>query len=239
MDALFLDIDGTLLEHQAHPEAVRVDDDLRNLLREASRRLDGALALITGRTIAMADRLFMPLELPVAGVYGLEMRLRPGGPVEGAEEPVLLTHIADTLSGRFSAIEGIYFERKGPVLAIHLRAARDRQEEVMAAAREALRDSADYRIEAGNAGFEILPVGTAKANAILRFMETPPFAGRNPVFIGDDTADESGFDCVNGLGGLSIRVKPNGPTAARAVLPDVAAVHDWIQGLVDWIGTKE
>lgn len=227
--ALFLDIDGTLLEHQAHPEAVKVDDDLRALLGEVSDRLNGALALITGRTIAMADRLFLPLELPVAGVYGLEMRMRAGEPASGADEPVLLTNIAESLSGQFASVEGIYFERKGPVLAVHLRAARDRIEEVLAAARDGLKESADYRIEAGNAGFEIVPIDTAKATAIQRFMGMEPFAGRRAVFIGDDTADESGFDYVNSIDGLSIRVKPTGPTAARATLPDVAAVLDWLQ----------
>jgi len=238
MDALFLDIDGTLLEHQAHPEAVVADDDLRELLREASRRLDGALALITGRTVAMADRLFLPLELPVAGVYGLEMRMRPGVPVERTAEPTLLANVAEGLSGRFAMVDGVYVERKGPVLAIHLRVDRDKMEEVVAAARAELRGSADYRIEVGNAGFEITPVGTAKANAIRRFMEIAPFAGRRPIFIGDDTADESGFEYVNGAGGRSIRVKPDRPTAARETLPDVAAVRDWIEGLVDWTETK-
>jgi trehalose 6-phosphate phosphatase len=226
--ALFLDIDGTLLEHQAHPEAVRVDDTLRGLLREASRRLDGALALITGRTIAMADRLFLPLELPVAGIYGLEMRMRPGEPAIAAEEPKALALVAERLTGRFAAIEGVYFEHKGPVLAIHTRAAPEHMAEVMAAAREALPELGNYRIDAGNAGFEIVPIDVAKAAALDRFMAIAPFAGRQPVFIGDDTSDESGFDYVNRLGGLSIRVKPKGPTAARTVLPDVAAVHRWI-----------
>jgi trehalose 6-phosphate phosphatase len=226
--ALFLDIDGTLLEHQAHPEAVRVDDRLRGLLREVSRRLDGALALITGRTIDMADRLFRPLELPVAGIYGLEMRLRPGEATVAAEEPKALAMVAERLAGRFAHIEGIYFEHKGPVLAIHTRAAPDRMEEVMAAAREALPELGNYRIDAGNVGFEIVPIDVAKASALERFMAIAPFAGRHAVFIGDDTSDESAFDYVNRIGGLSIRVKPRGPTAARAVLPDVAAVHAWI-----------
>jgi len=227
--ALFLDIDGTLLEHQAHPEAVAVDDALRALLWDVSLRLDGALALITGRTIAMADRLFLPLELPIAGIYGLEMRMRPGEPVERALEPEALSAVIERLSGRFAQVEGVYFERKGPVLAIHIRAAPEMMGEVMAAAEEALPDLGEgYRILAGNAGLELVPLAGVKAAAIERFMDAAPFAGRRPVFIGDDTSDESGFDYVNGAGGLSIRVKPAGPTAARATLPDVAAVREWL-----------
>lgn len=231
--ALFLDIDGTLLEHAPHPEGVRVDETLRQLLREAYSQLDGALALVTGRNIAMADRLFLPLELPVAGIYGLEMRLRPGDPVERAMEPKALGRAAERLSGRFAHVQGVYFERKGPVLAIHVRAAPERLDEVMAAAREELPElGEEYRILAGNAGIELLPVGGVKASAVGRFMRTPPFAGRRPVFIGDDVSDESAFDYVNALGGTSIRVKPDGPTAARAFLPDVASVREWISKTV-------
>jgi trehalose 6-phosphate phosphatase len=231
--ALFLDIDGTLLEHQAHPEAVKVDEPLRQLLREAYFRLDGALALVTGRNIAMADRLFLPLELPVAGIYGLEMRLRPGEAVAAALEPEALSRVAERLGARFAAVEGVYFERKGPVLAIHIRAAPGMLDEVLAAAREALPElGEEYRIAVGNAGIELIPVGGVKASAVERFLRTPPFAGRKPVFIGDDVSDESAFDYVNALEGLSIRVKPDGPTAARRTLPDVAAVREWIRETV-------
>ena len=229
--ALFLDIDGTLLEHQAHPEGVKVDEDLRRLIRETYIRLDGALALVTGRTIAMADRLFLPLELPVAGLYGVEMRMKPGDPAKPAEEPAALTAVIEKLMDRLGPIDGIYFERKGPVLAIHLRAAPEMLAEVEAAAEEALPALENYRIVAGNAGLELMPIDVVKATAIERFLKIEPFAGRRAVFIGDDTSDESGFEYVNSIGGLSIRVKPNGPTAATKTVPNVAAVLDWIREL--------
>ena len=231
--ALFLDIDGTLLEHQEHPEAVKVDEDLRQLIRQTARNLDGALAVVTGRTIDMVDRLFLPLELPAAGLYGLEMRLRAGDPVSDLEEPAALTAVIGLLSERFGTAGGIYFERKGPVLAIHTRGAPERLGDVMAAAEEALPSLQNYRIAAGNAGLELMPIDLVKAGAIERFLQIEPFAGRRPVFIGDDTSDESGFEHVNAVGGLSIRVKPNGPTAATLNLPNVAAVLDWIRKIPD------
>jgi trehalose 6-phosphate phosphatase len=227
--ALFLDIDGTLLDHQAHPDAVRVDDTLRGLIGDAYVKLDGALALVTGRSIAMADRLFLPLELPVAGLYGVEMRLKPGEPFSPSVESEVLTSVIERLIGRFKPIEGIYFERKGAVVAVHTRAAPEHLAAVLSAAEEALPELENYRIIAGHAGLELVPIDVAKANAIERFMSEVPFAGRKPVFIGDDTSDESGFDHVNKVGGVSIRVRPNGPTAARETLPNVAAVHDWIR----------
>ena len=227
--ALFLDIDGTLLEHQEHPEAVHVNEELRQLIRETSERLDGALAVVTGRTIEMVDRLFLPLELPAAGLFGLEMRLKPGEPVAPLVEPPALSAVTERLAGRFGAVEGLYFERKGPILAIHLRGAPDKLKEVLAAAEEALPELENYRIAAGNAGIELIPIDVVKASAIERFMRTEPFAGRRAVFIGDDTSDESGFEQVNSIGGLSIRVKPKGPTAATMTVPNVAAVLDWIR----------
>jgi len=227
--ALFLDIDGTLLEHQAHPDAVKVDEPLRGLIRDSYFKLDGALALVTGRSIAMADRLFLPLELPVAGLYGEEMRLKPGEPFSPSQESEALTSVIERLIGRFQPVEGIYFERKGAIVAIHTRAAPEHLDAVVAAAEEALPELDNYRIIAGHAGLELVPIGVAKAAAIEKFMSMAPFAGRKPVFIGDDTSDESGFEQVNKVGGQSIRVKPNGPTAARETLPNVAAVHDWIR----------
>ncbi|PSJ56704.1 trehalose-phosphatase [Kumtagia ephedrae] len=228
--ALFLDIDGTLLEHQPHPDAVKVDDDLRALLSQAASALDGALAFVTGRTVAMVDRVFSPLSLPAAGLYGLEHRLTPDGPIEAADEPADMAAVADALEKEFHTAEGVYFERKGPVLAIHTRAAPAVFPAVRAAAQAALSSlSEGYRIVAGNAGLEFLPIEALKSAAIARFMEVEPFAGRVPVFIGDDVADESGFEYVNDEGGISIRVRPAGPTAASVTLPDVAAVHRWIE----------
>jgi trehalose 6-phosphate phosphatase len=231
--ALFLDIDGTLLEHQPHPDGVLVDDALRNLLIAAEERLDGALAFITGRSVATVDRLFHPLSLPVAGVYGLEHRLRRGEEATIAGEPADLAAVADALEEEFRQTDGVYFERKGAVLAIHTRGAPYALEAVCAAADRVLPQlPAGYRIVAGNAGLEFLPLDALKSAAIHRFMQIEPFAGRRPVFIGDDVSDESGFDYVNEINGISVRVKPAGETAASHRLNDVAAVRRWIAALV-------
>jgi trehalose 6-phosphate phosphatase len=109
--ALFLDIDGTLLEHRPHPDDVSVDNRLRALLAAIAQTLGGAVAFVTGRNVAMVDRLFAPLHLPTAGLYGLEHRLTPDGPVERAEEPADLAAVADRLQHQFHTTEGIYFER--------------------------------------------------------------------------------------------------------------------------------
>ena len=227
--ALFLDIDGTLLEHAAHPDSVSVSDDLRLLLETIEQRLDGALAFITGRSIAAVDGLFDPLKLRIAGLYGLEHRLTPDGQIEAADEPADMAALADEIELELAS-RAIYVERKGPVLAIHTRAAPHllaRATELVEAALARLPKG--YRVIAGNAGVELMPLEAAKGAAIRRFMQLDPFTGRRPVFLGDDTSDENGFETVNAAGGISIRVKPQGATTARFAIADVASAIDWLE----------
>ncbi|WP_296747113.1 trehalose-phosphatase [Mesorhizobium sp.] len=229
--ALFLDIDGTLLEHAAHPDSVSVSRELCLLLETIERRLDGALAFITGRSIAAVDNLFEPLKLRIAGLYGLEHRLTPDGRIEAADEPADMAALADEIELELAS-KAVYVERKGPVLAIHTRAAPHllaRATELVEAALTRLPKG--YRVIAGNAGVELMPLEAAKGAAIRRFMQLYPFRGRRPVFLGDDTSDENGFETVNALGGISIRVKPRGETAARFAIADVA-------GAIAWLGTN-
>ncbi|MEQ1956150.1 trehalose-phosphatase [Mesorhizobium sp. CN2-181] len=231
--ALFLDIDGTLIEHQAHPEGIAVDDELRDLLVSAGEAAGGALAFVTGRSVAMVDRIFAPMAIPVAGLYGLEHRLTHGGEIETADEPEDVAAVAEAMQREFADASGVYFERKGPVFAVHTRAAPEAFDAVKASAEAALaRLPTGYRIVAGNAGLEFMPVGALKSAAIDRFLRIEPFKGRVPVFIGDDVSDESGFEFVNDIGGLSIRVRPRGETEAHYALPDVAAVRQWLAEII-------
>ncbi|AEH88650.1 trehalose-phosphatase [Mesorhizobium opportunistum] len=226
--ALFLDIDGTLLEHAAHPDAVVVGDELRALLASLEARLDGALAFITGRSIAAVDNLFQPLRLRAAGLYGLEHRLARDGPVEAAGEPADIAALAQEIEAEL-ANANVYIERKGPILAIHTRAAPHLLQRATQLVEQALgRLPAGYRVLAGNAGVELMPLEAAKGAAIRRFMEEPAFSGRRPVFLGDDTSDENGFEVVNEMDGVSVRIKPRGPTAARHALAGVEEALVWL-----------
>jgi trehalose 6-phosphate phosphatase len=231
--ALFLDIDGTLLDYHHRPDSIEVDAQLLDLLVAAYDRLGGAVAFVTGRTIGQVDRLFAPLRLPMAGIFGHELRLTRSGETECIVIPGALTELADAIDARFGHVEGILVERKGPVLAIHTRAAPQMLEDIRQAVVLALRRFPEnYEVLVGNAGLEVMPAGTLKSVAIERFMSVEPFCRRTPVFIGDDTSDESGFGFVNGIGGVSVRVFPNGPTQARYALKDVASTRRWLASLV-------
>jgi trehalose 6-phosphate phosphatase len=169
------------------------------------------------------------LKLRIAGLYGLEHRLLPDGPIEAADEPADMAALADEIELELAS-QAVYVERKGPVLAIHTRAAPQllaRATELVEAALERLPKG--YRVIAGNAGVELMPLEAAKGAAIRRFMQLDPFTGRRPVFLGDDTSDENGFETVNAAGGISIRVKPQGETAARFAIEDVASAIAWLE----------
>jgi len=230
--ALFLDVDGTLLEFSAHPDLVMVDAALCELLDRLAAGLDGALALVSGRAIETLDRLFAPRRFAAAGLHGLE--LRPAGgpalhsmPLTAATR--LLDCLADELEAGLSLFTGVLVERKGPALALHYRQAPSAAAAVKAAARATQGLLGDgYRLQEGHAVVELVPVSASKGVAIGCLLEQPPFRGRRPVFIGDDLTDEGGFSAVNARQGLSIRVGDQGDSAASCRLADTHAVRRWL-----------
>ncbi|HZN85701.1 MAG TPA: trehalose-phosphatase [Burkholderiales bacterium] len=224
--ALFLDVDGTLLEHAARPDAVRVAAPVHQLLEALRLATRGALALISGRAIDDIDALFAPLRLPVAGQHGAERRDAAGRlhRHQGAAEPV---RRAAARLGAFAARHaGLVFEDKGHNLALHYRQAPAAAQAAQAALRAAaLELGGDYEVLEGKMVVELKPAGRDKGRAIAEFMAEAPFAGRTPVFIGDDVTDEFGFGVVNRLDGHSVKVGP-GASAARHRLADAAAVRE-------------
>jgi trehalose 6-phosphate phosphatase len=189
------------------------------------------VAFVTGRNLAMVERLFGEIGLAAAGTFGIELRL--GDELEtGHDAAARVAHVFAGLEKTFAENDGVYFEYKGPVLAVHTRAAPDAQPAVAAACREILPHLPDgYRLVEGHAGVELLPEGATKSAALAWFMTRPPFRDRVPVFLGDDTSDEIGFDWVNRNGGISVRIGPAKQTAARHALGSVAEAHDWLRRL--------
>ncbi len=237
--ALFLDVDGTLLEIAATPDGVHVPPYLIDLLQRLHEMHRGALALVSGRPVGQLDELFAPLRLPSAGLHGLERRDAAGGQVRTAAPQVpaeLWARTRRCLTDFCARNAGTLLEDKGGTLALHYRQAPEHE----AAARRAVAGALaqlgdDWQVLDGKCVLELKPGAASKAGAIAGFMRSAPFAGRVPVFIGDDITDESGFQYVNSLGGHSIHVDEQangaGHTCARQRLADVAAVHRWLREL--------
>jgi trehalose 6-phosphate phosphatase len=226
--AYFLDIDGTLLEIAPTPRAVhaaRADCQLVAALFESS---GGALALVSGRSLAMIDELFSPLRLPAAGQHGVERRDARGGLHRPSLSRTLFDKAASMIRPFAERHEGLVFEHKGYSMALHYRLAPRLAAAAHAVVREAARALGDrVEVQRGKMVAELKPAGYDKGRAIEAFMRERPFAGRMPVFLGDDVTDEHGFERVARMGGHSIKIGP-GPTAARWRLPSPAAARAWL-----------
>ncbi|MGE0113533.1 MAG: trehalose-phosphatase [Steroidobacteraceae bacterium] len=228
--ALFLDVDGTLLEIASTPDAVKVPAALCNTLQLAAAHENGALALVSGRSISELDRLFAPCVFPAAGQHGLERRNADGKVFRPPLDTGLLSPAREMLSDLQLRNKGLLLEDKGTALAMHYRLAPQYESivrEVMTAVAEPL--TGQFVLRAGKCVLELAPAGYSKRTAIEAFMAEKPFAGRVPVFVGDDVTDEDGFAAVNALGGHSIRVGHNGLTAARHCFGSVSAVIAWLR----------
>ena len=228
--ALFLDVDGTLLEIAATPDSVRVPAALRNTLRLASAREEGAVALISGRSLSELDRLFTPWRWPAAGQHGLERRNAQGRCTHPTVDTNLLQPARRALGELQTRHKGLLLEDKGTALAMHYRLAHRSEplvREVMTQLAGPLRGR--FVLRSGKCVVELAPAGYSARTAIEAFMSEEPFRGRIPVFVGDDAIDEDGFAAVNALGGYSIRVGKTAPSAARYNFGSVSAVIAWLR----------
>lgn len=228
--ALFLDVDGCLLDFADEPDAVVVPGGLVKALGAWERRLDGAVALVSGRSLDTLDRLFPPLRsLPAAGLHGLERRGIDGARHASPAPPAALAEVAAEARRVAEAYPGAIVESKGPNLALHWRRAPQAAAALRALAAAELPRLPGYRLQAGDHVLELRPGGDAdKGSAILAFLAEPPFRGRVPVFLGDDLTDERGFAAVNARGGISVLVGDRADSAARHALRDPSAVRAWL-----------
>jgi trehalose 6-phosphate phosphatase len=205
--AILLDIDGTILDIAPSPQQVRVPPELRHTLARLDELTGGALALVSGRPLADIDLIFSPLRFAAIGGHGAELRA-----VAGAEPRVSAAPLSADLKRKLASVTrigpGILAEDKGYSLALHYRLAPEKGEELRAAVAEicAAVPQGTIEILTGKLVVEIKPAGVNKANAVCELMRYPPFAGRNPIFIGDDTTDIPVFAIISKFGGLGFSV---------------------------------
>jgi trehalose 6-phosphate phosphatase len=205
--ALLLDVDGTLIDFGPSPREVHVPGDLRESLSHLLRQTDGALALVSGRPIGDLDALFAPLRLPAIGGHGAEMRVS-GRAIVASAKPLPAAMRRD-LAGAAAPGSGIVAEDKGYSVALHYRNApqlEDRLRARIETSRAAFPGEAT-EVLPGKAMLEVKRPNVSKGEGVRVLMDQPPFAGRQPVFIGDDVTDESVFDILAELGGIGFSVR--------------------------------
>ena len=232
--ALFLDIDGTLIDIAPTPASVVVPPGLGPLLRTLSGRLAGALALVSGRRLSDLDTLFAPLTIAAAGQHGAEIRDADGTVCRFEGTARILAGLLPEIMSFAQARPGILVEDKGLTIAIHCRQVPQYQQD-LGRFIDGLVGQDDPAIETirGHRVFEIKPRNLSKRTAVEQFMRQAPFVGRHPIFIGDDRTDEDGFAAVQSLGGCAIRVGPEAPSRATYRLSDPAQTRAYLSDAVE------
>ena len=234
--ALLFDIDGTLIELAPTPDGIIIPPELpRNLLR-LSELTSGALALVSGRTIGDIDRITHPVRLIAVGGHGAEMRLSPDGDVLAAPVKPMDSHLKRRFTSIGKLSPGILIEDKGYSIAIHYRLAPETEGAIFDAVAAIRADLPEAPIEvlAGKFVVEIKHEGFSKATAVRALMTEPPFAGRTPIFLGDDVTDESVFAIMGDIHGIAYSVGRR----AQGVAGHFDSPHDVRMWLAAMIGDR-
>jgi len=227
---LFLDFDGTLVDLAERPTLVRVPQHLKDLLVSLQSGLQGAVAIVTGRDIQAIDLFLAPLLLPVSGVHGLVRRDARGTIHDQRIDRGLGELLAERLRSFVAANDGVLLERKTGSVALHYRARPEAEAECFAAMQAAIAEVDGVRLMFGKMMVEAMTGGVSKGSGIAEFLAEPPFAGRVPVFAGDDVTDEDAFRETNARGGLTIKIGP-GETLAQFRFDSIAAFHRFLASL--------
>jgi trehalose 6-phosphate phosphatase len=232
--AILLDVDGTLLDIAPRPHEVQVPVTLLRTLSALSARVRGALALVSGRPLPDIDRLFSPLRLPAIGGHGAEMRLAADGEAVATCAAPLHPRLREQIIRAAERHPGVIVEDKGYSVALHYRLA---PKEGLALGHDlrhicqAFGDPA-VGLLSGKAVIEIKSKGFNKGLAVRELMKHPPFAGRSPIFIGDDTTDEDAFAVMPEFGGRAASVGRR-IAGVRDCFESPAHVRRWLDQLTE------
>lgn len=215
--ALFLDLDGTLLDLAPRPDLVSVPVGLVELLGRLTRALDRSIAVVSGRPLRQVDDLLRPWRFSGAGEHGAFCRL-PSGEVVSPQPPSPPAAWRAEIERFAAGAPGLVVEQKTAGIAVHYRAVPDLEPLLVRFLRALVAsDDEHFALCPAHRCWEIRPRGIHKGAAVRRLMREPPFAGRRPVFVGDDVTDEDGIRAAEMLGGIGIDVRQRFPTGAPGV----------------------
>lgn len=225
--ALFLDIDGTLADIVATPSQARVPREAVTAIEVLAHHLDGAVALISGRHLDDIDAMTGLQKISAAGIHGAQMRTMQGFNAHDRTIADRIASVQSVLEARVGAMAGVLIERKPLSVAVHYRACPQNESAIVSISREIVAGHAALKYIIGKCVVEILPAVANKGAAIAHFMRLEPFNGRIPLFAGDDVTDEDGFDLVNSMNGVSIKIG-DGPSRAVFGFETAAEFRQWL-----------
>lgn len=234
-DALYLDVDGTLVDIAAVPDAVVAPRELLDTLEGLISRFGGAVAIVSGRHIREIDRILAPLKMAAAGVHGIQMRFEPSGAIE-TMAPQLPVALLAAIRARMVDLAGVVVEPKDEAVAIHYRLAPRHRDVIERILRDLVEcQESQLEISQGRMVFEVVPRSCSKGQALRQLSQAPPYLGRRPVMIGDDAPDVSAMQAARDMSGLGLtvggeyfsrdRADFTGPADVRAFLKKIAATN--------------
>lgn len=227
--ALFLDIDGTLLDVAPTPSTVHVPPELSELLSSVSARLSGALAIVTGRRIHDADRLLQPLKFAAAGVHGAEMRMSASGSIEMLT-PSFASALKADVKSLAEGMPGVVMEDKGAGIALHYRLAPELHSPLLVALENLVaKYPGQLMVCEGRKVVEVLPIGFSKGRALRKLAAMPQFADRIPIMVGDDVTDVDAFSAAEDMGGFGLKVAGENFTDTEASFRGPDEVLSWLR----------
>ena len=226
--ALFLDFDGTLADFSDDPAAVVLRPSERRSLERLKQATGSAIAIISGRSVLDLERLIAPLEMPLAGVHGLERRNALGEMARMPTDEAALQKVKNRLRSFSLGHAGILVEEKPGSIALHYRKRPELEALCMATVRAIANENPGLQLLHGKMVIEIKAGRATKADAIRAFMQEEPFRQRHPIFAGDDATDEDAFPVMEALGGTSIKVG-QGPTQAAYRAANIDEFRSWLE----------
>jgi trehalose 6-phosphate phosphatase len=234
--AFFFDCDGTLADIVDQPDAAKVEPEILECVRILHQATNGALAVVSGRSIAQLDVMLAPLVLPLAGVHGIERRDGAGNISRPHFDAAAVLQIAEQLDAFASQHEGLVSEVKSASVAIHYRMCPQMEAEALTLMAEIASQYPEFRLLRGKMVAELSASHRTKGDGIDDFMAEAPFSGRLPVFVGDDVTDEDGFAAVRKMSGIGIKIGA-GTTSATHRVATLHDFHDWLRNLSKtWTG---
>lgn len=224
--ALFFDFDGTLVELGMHPDQIKVPPRRIVQLRHVFEKIR-SMAIVSGRSLDELDHFLRPLVLPTAGVHGAEIRFN--NRVKLLTSNTLPKPLAEAVLRLGCEHPDIYLEKKGErAIAVHYRQAPEKGLLIRELIDQLIQGYSGVEVIPGKYVFEVIPADIFKGNAVRAFMQMPPFRERSPVYFGDDATDESAFEVVNEMGGMSFKIG-SGSTCANYRLASVTHVDQWLE----------
>lgn len=223
--AYLLDFDGTLVDIAAAPDQVWIEPGLAADLRRLRALCGDAVAIVTGRPIAQVDALLPNAAYAIAGEHGTAIRHAPGEEITAVHLDPIPPGWLDAAQAMVAAHPGAMLEHKLHGFVLHYRAAPLAEDALQAGLAALLREvPGRYALMPAKMAWEVRPAGVDKGVAVRALMAQAPFAGRVPIFVGDDVTDEDGMDAARALGGVGLRVPE--------VFGEPEGVRKWLRQVV-------